>query len=102
MRMRQKFLVRNEMKYTFKGLPQRLNGLESTCNCGSHSRDVGSIPGLERTLGGGHGNPHQNSFLGNPVDSGGWCAMVLGVTQSRAQLKQLNIHTYAKRELSCK
>ena len=29
-------------------------------------RDVGLIPGLERSLGGGHGNPFQYSCLENP------------------------------------
>ena len=31
-------------------------------------RDVGSIPGSERSPGGGHGNPLQYSCLGNPMD----------------------------------
>ena len=30
-------------------------------------RDVGSIPGLERSPGGGHGNPLQYSCLQNPM-----------------------------------
>ena len=29
-------------------------------------RDMGSIPGLGRSPGGGHGNPFQNSCLKNP------------------------------------
>ena len=29
-------------------------------------RDVGSVPGLGRSPGGGHGNPFQNSCLENP------------------------------------
>ena len=33
-------------------------------------RDWGSIPGLGRSLGGGHSNPHQYSWLENPMDSG--------------------------------
>ena len=37
------------------------DGKESTCNV----RDLGSIPGLGRSLGGGHGNPLQYSCLGN-------------------------------------
>ena len=32
--------------------------------------DVGLIPGLGRSPGGGHGNPLQYSFLENPVDRG--------------------------------
>ena len=31
-------------------------------------RDVGLIPGLERSPGGGHGNPLQYSCLENPMD----------------------------------
>ena len=31
-------------------------------------RDVGLIPGLGRSLGGGHGNPLQYFCLGNPMD----------------------------------
>ena len=31
-------------------------------------RDVGLIPGLGRSPGGGHGNPLQSSYLGNPMD----------------------------------
>ena len=30
-------------------------------------RDAGSIPGLGRSPGGGHGNPFQNSCLENPM-----------------------------------
>ena len=34
--------------------------------------DVGSIPGLGRSLGGGNGNPLQYSCLENPMDRGAW------------------------------
>ena len=43
------------------GFPGSLNGKESACNAG----DLGSIPGLGRSLGGGHGNPLQYSYLEN-------------------------------------
>ena len=33
-------------------------------------RDAGSIPGLGRSTGGGHGHPLQYSCLGNPTDGG--------------------------------
>ena len=36
--------------------------------------DVGSIPGLGRSLGEGNGNPLQYSCLGNPKDRGAWWA----------------------------
>ena len=44
------------------GFPGGLVGKESTCNVG----DLGSIPGLERSPGEGHGNPLQYYFLENP------------------------------------
>ena len=36
------------------------------------TRDAGSIPGLGRSPGGGHGNPFQYSCLENPMDRGAW------------------------------
>ena len=35
-------------------------------------RDVGSIPELGRSPGGGHGNPLQYSCLENPMDREAW------------------------------
>ena len=55
--------------------PWWLSGKESACSAG----DVGLIPGLERSLGGGNGNPLQYACLGNPMDRGAWRAPVLGV-----------------------
>ena len=51
---------------------------ESTCNVG----DLGSIPGLGKSPGGGHGNLLQYSCLENPMDRGAWWATVHGVTKS--------------------
>ena len=44
------------------GFPGGSNGKESVCDAG----DLGLIPGLRRSLGGGHGNPLQYSCLENP------------------------------------
>ena len=44
--------------------------------------DMGLIPGLERSPGGGNGNPLQHSCLGNPMDRGAWQATVSGITKS--------------------
>ena len=55
---------------------------QSACNAG----DLGSIPGLGRFAGGGHGNPLQYSVLENPMDRGSWQATVHGVTKSRTRL----------------
>ena len=50
-------------------------------------RDVGLILGLERSPGGGHGNPLQNSCLENLMERGAWCATVRGFTESRTRLR---------------
>ena len=44
--------------------------------------DVGLIPGLGRSPGGGHGNPLQHSCLENPMDRV-WQSTVHRVTKSR-------------------
>ena len=58
-------------------------------------RDVGLIPGLGRSPGGGYGSPLQYSCLENPMDRGAWRATVYGVTKSRTQLKRLIMHAHA-------
>ena len=45
-------------------------------------RAMGSIPGLGRSPGGGHGNPRQYSCLENPIDRGAWWVAVHGVAES--------------------
>ena len=59
------------------------------------TEDVGSVPGLGRALGGGHGNPLQYSCLENPMDRertlAGWSPW--GHKESW-QTEQLNIHIY--------
>ena len=49
---------------------------------GRDVRDVGSIPGMGRSPGGGHDNPLQYSCLENPMDRGGWGAMIHRVAKS--------------------
>ena len=44
-------------------------------------RYLGSIPGLGRSPGGGHGNPLQYSCLENPMDRGAWRVTVPGVAE---------------------
>ena len=48
-----------------------LSNKESTCSTGE-ARDLGSVPGLGGSPGGGHDNPLQYSCLGNPMDRGAW------------------------------
>ena len=49
-------------------------------------RDVSSIPGWGRSLGGGHGNPLQFSCLENPMDRGAWWATVHRVAKSQSDM----------------
>ena len=46
------------------GFPGGSDGKESAC----YEGDLGSIPGLGRSPGGGHGNPLQYSCLENPLE----------------------------------
>ena len=57
-------------------------------------RDTGSIPGLGRSTGGGHGNPLQYSCLEHLKDRGGWRATVHGVsTESDMTETTWQVHT---------
>ena len=70
-----------------EGLPWQLSGRESTCNAGE-ARDMGLTPGLERSPGGGNGNPLQYSCLENPTDRGAWWAAVHGIAKESDTTKQ--------------
>ena len=50
-------------------------------------RDMGSIPGLGRSPGGGHGNPLQKSCLENPMDRETWQFIVHWVSKRWTQRK---------------
>ena len=65
------------------GFPGGSDGKESACNLG----DLGSIPGLGRSPGGGHSNPLQCSCLENPMDRRAWWATVHGVAKSWTWLR---------------
>ena len=54
------------------------DGKELAYNAG----DLGSIPGLVRSHGEGHGNPLQYSCLENPMNRGAWWATVHRVAKS--------------------
>ena len=55
-------------------------------------RDLSSIPGSERSPGGGHGNPLQYSRLENPMDRGAWQATVHGV--AALDMAEVSEHTH--------
>ena len=63
------------------GFPSGADGKESTCNVG----DLGLIPGLGRSPGGGHGNPLQYPCLENPQGQRSQ-AIVYGVAKIQTQL----------------
>ena len=46
-------------------------------------RDMGLVPGLGRSQGGGYSNPLEYSCLENPLDRGVWWATVHGVSKCR-------------------
>ena len=52
----------------------------------SYRRDVGSIPGLGRSPGGGHGNSLQYACRDNPMDRGAWQATAQEITRSQTWL----------------
>ena len=61
------------------------------------TRDAGSILGLGRSPGGGHGNPLQCSCLENPMGRGPWWAIVHRATESWTWLSDwthTHTHTY--------
>ena len=60
-------------------------GEESVRNA-ADTGDTGLIPELERSPGGGNGNPLQYSCLKNPVDRGAWQVIAHGVAKSWTQL----------------
>ena len=61
------------------GFPGGSEGKESTC----HPEALGSIPGLGRSPGGGHGYPLQYSCREKPMDRGAWWATVHGAAKSQ-------------------
>ena len=62
----------------------------SACNAG----DPGSIPGLGRSNGEGHGNSFQNSCLENSMDKGDWLAIMHGVAKRAS-----NSHTHTQMKI---
>ena len=57
-------------------------------------RDMGSIPGLGRSPGGGHGNPLQYSCLENPMGRGALQATVHVVVKSWKLLRDFTFTFY--------
>ena len=62
-----------------------LSGKEPACQ---YAGDMGSIPGLRRSRGGGNGNSFQYSCLENPTDRGAWQAIAHRVAKNRMWLSE--------------
>ena len=77
------FTLRRDGYRVCEELAQSSDGKESACDVG----DTGSIPGLGRSPGGGHGNLLLLR-LENPMDRGGWLATVHGVAKTRTRLSE--------------
>ena len=66
----------------------------------ANAGNMGLILELGTSTGGRHGNPCLYSCLENPRERGAWRAIVLGVTKSQTQLKQLSMHMHACSSIS--
>ena len=82
LRVKSLFSQQPQDRGTINLLPGGSGGKESACNEG----DLGSVSGLGRSPGEGHGNPLQYSCLENPMDRGTWRATVHVVTKRRTRL----------------
>ena len=54
--------------------------------------DLGLVPELERSPGGGNGNPLRYSCLEDPMDRGVWWATVHGAAESQMQMSTCITH----------
>ena len=80
------------------GFPRGSVGKESTCTAG----DLGSIPGLGRSLVAGKVYPLKHSCLENPMDWGAWQATVHRVVKSWTRLKRLSTQTHRTLRMTLK
>ena len=78
----------NRVPLTEMEFPGGSDGKGSACSAENPS----SIPGSGRSPGEGNGNPLQYSCLENPMDRGGWRAIVHRVTKSRTRLSDFHRH----------
>ena len=56
--------------------------------------DMGSIPGSERSSGGGHGNPPQYSCLEDPMERGAWQTTVPKAKKRQTQSNYAHTHAH--------
>ena len=65
------------------GAPQVVLLVKNPLANAGDAEDMGSIPGSERSSGGGHGNPLQYFCLENPTDRGALQAIVHRVAKNQ-------------------
>ena len=78
-----------------QGFPGGASGKELTCPCRWHKRHRSDI-WVERSPGGGHGNPPQDSYLENPTDRGAWGPTAHRFSKSWTRLKRLSPGRHCK------
>ena len=71
----------NVQNLKIQDFPGGSDGKASVYNAG----DLGLIPGLGRSPGGGNGNPLQYYCLENPMDRGAWQARVHGIAKNQTE-----------------
>ena len=81
--------------YIYMGFPGGSDGKESACTVG----DLGLVPGLGRSPGGGHGNPHQYSCLEYPhgqrslVGYSPWSCIELDMTEQLSTAQCIHVNS---------
>ena len=84
---------------TFKRASQVAQWVKNPPANAGGTGDLILILGLERSPGGGYGNPLQYSCLENPMNRGVWWATVQRATKIQTRLKQLSMHAHTFKEL---
>ena len=72
-------------------------GVQEVKRLPCNTRNMGSIPGLGRSPGGGNGNPLQYSCLENPMGRGAWQTTAYGVIKSQTQLSDQHFTSVDKK-----
>ena len=83
-------IKKKNLKVTFARASQMVLVVKNLPANAGDARDTGSILGLGRTPGEGHGSPLQYSCLKNPMERGAWRATIHGVAKSQTWLRRLN------------
>ena len=86
-------MLKNEMVELHSKLMLTFPGGSDSKESACHAGDLGLIPELGRSPGGGNGTPLQYSCLDNSMDRGTWWGTVHGVAKSQTQLSDFHFHT---------